>query len=216
MKGKTVAEYRFEKDNSFNDNLKKSYKQIYQEKYPEYFAFIEEFQSKFYEHCSDDMTMGCDYSLYIHLTDHIFRFKPKHLIEYGPGFTTVLLHRISQDIDWGMKVFSYEDDEKWFEILKQNGFDVFGSMELVKMSVEDRDNFYYCTYEHDLEKHREVDYVFIDGPGEVIIDDIRKDNINLNLEKLLNFTGRKIPYLIDGRHHTQQHYKKLHGGIFPY
>ena len=216
MKGKTVREYRLEKDNSFNDNFKKTYRDIYKQWYPKYHEFIEDFQSSFYEMSSDDMTMGCDYSLYITLTEHIFRFKPKHFIEYGPGFTTVLLHRIAQDLNWEMKVYSYEDDERWYSILKQYGFDPFGTLQLVNMNVEERDGFYYCTYEHDLEKHKDVDYVLIDGPGEVIRNGIRKDNINLNLEKLLSHTGRKIPYLIDGRHFTQQHYRVLHGGINPY
>lgn len=201
---RTVKQFRVEgeKDGTRPQNKLKN-------DYPELYEYMHELHSKFNRHKASTMTMGCSYGFYRDIARNIFGEKPKHLIEYGPGFTTLLLHKISEIADWDMKVYSYECDENWFKILKDNGFDPFGTMELVDLEIVEKENIYHCTYKHDLNKHKNVDYVLIDGPGIVTVNGVRKDNINLNLDLLSSSFNKKIRYDIDGRHNTQVYYRRL-------
>ena len=201
---KTIKQFRIEGDK--NSPLKAK---LFQTEYPELYDYINDAHTKVNRFRADNMTMGCSYGMYRDLTRHILGLKPKHIIEYGPGFTTILLHKISQMVDWKMEVYSYEDDERWFNILNDNGFNPFGTMELVELEVVEKDNIYFCEYKHDLTKHKDVDYVLVDGPGIVVVDGVRRDNINVNLEVLSKSFNKKIQYDIDGRHNTQVYYRRL-------
>jgi len=197
---KTVEEYRQEKDDLFQVER-------YKAEYPVYYSFINDFQKKFYKEDHKTVTMGADYGFYYFLTQHILHKKPKHIVEYGPGFTTVLMHRLSQDLDYDLKVTSYEDTPLWFDRLNDMKCNPFGTMKLVDLKLEkETDNFYYCYYDHSLEDHRDVDFVIIDGPGKVIINDISKTNININLDMMEKSFDREIEHMIDGRHDTNLFY----------
>lgn len=197
----TLREYRGDKE---LHGIYLEYYKRYKEKYPEYFNFISEAQEKFYDSSMEELTMGADYGFYLYMTDYIIDHKPKHIIEYGPGFTTLLLHRIVQDIDHKVEVYSYEDNEKWFENNKRLGFDPFGTMELVDMELEVKGGLVYATYIHDVEKHKDVDCIIIDGPGPLEIDGVNRPSVTTNADLLEKTFDREIRTLIEGRHHTQQ------------
>ena len=200
----TLKSYREDKESS---GLMLEYKNRYKKQYPDFYNFINETQKKLYDSSSLDVTMGCDYGFYLHMTNQIIDHEYKHIIEYGPGFTTLLLHRIIQDLDYKVQVYSYEDSEKWFNNNKKIGVDVFGTMELVKMDTELKDDKIYCEYKHSIDKHRDVDCIIIDGPGPIVIDGKGYPIITTNADLLENVLDREIPVLIEGRHFTQEYYK---------
>jgi len=199
----TVKEYRQYKDDlEAQERLKN--------KFPEYYTFIKEYQEQFYDENASLMTMGCSYSVYFDLIKQLLGHrKPKHIIEYGPGFTTVLIKRVLQDVDYPVKFFSYENDAKYYNYLLEKGFDISDVVEVVDLDIKDSKDFYYVTYKHDIEKHRDVDFIFIDGPGHIKQNGASKPNINLNLELLSTTFNRFIQYTIDGRADTQKYYKNL-------
>jgi hypothetical protein len=93
-------------------------------------------------------------------------------------------------------------------MLLDHGFNEGGVIRLVDMEIEDSGDNYLCTYSHDLEPHKEVDLIFIDGPGLVKVNGVKKPNINMNLKLLSEYTGRSIKYFIDGRRDTRQYYNE--------
>lgn len=198
-----IEEYRKDKDNPV-------FIADFKSRYPTYYEYIEPLHKKFYGYDSTEITMGCSYAVYSHLLDNVLKNKPKHIIEYGPGFTTLLFLRAFKDLNYTPKFTSYENDPTFFKILVDNGFNEENVIELVDLEVVDAGDTYHCTYLHDLDKHKDVDFVFIDGPGHVSLNDKRKPNINLNLKLLSdNLQGKKIMYMIDGRRDTQVFYQEL-------
>ena len=196
-----LGEYRADKELS---GLYLMYKERFKKDYPEYYKFINEAQDKFYSSSVKDITMGVDYGFYHLMTRQIIDHECKHIIEYGPGFTTLLLHRIVQDLDYEVKVYSYEDNEKWFKSNKDNGLDPFNNIELVDMDLEIKGGLLYCTYIHDLEKHRDVDCIIIDGPGPLSVDGISSPPVTTNADLFEKTFDREIRTLIEGRHFTQR------------
>lgn len=196
-----IAEYRKDKDNiEFIEQFK--------EDFPQYFDFVDSTHRKFYGYDKDIMTMGCSYAIYRNLVRDILHNRPKHIIEYGPGFTTLLFLKVFEDLDYTPEFYSYENDPSFYKILSENGFNPDGIISLVDMKVEVSDEIHFCTYLHDLQKHKDVDYIFIDGPGNVNVDGKVRPNINLNLKELSELGGgKRINYLIDGRSHTRKFYK---------
>lgn len=197
-----VEYYRRDKDN-------KEFVEQFKLEYPAYYEYIDAAQKKFYEYDSREMTMGCSYAIYRNLVTKILRQKPKHIIEYGPGFSTLLMLRVFEDLDYTPEFTSYENDPSFYKMLVDNGFDKNNVIQLVDMEVEDAGDTYNCTYIHDLEKHKDVDFIFIDGPGHVVVNDKKKDNINMNLKVFSEYLGnRYISYFIDGRGKTQKFYRE--------
>lgn len=199
----TLKEYRQEKDDLGQQNKLKA-------KYPAYFKFIKEYQEKFYAEDISIMTMGCTYDVYLDLLNEILGDKkPNHIVEYGPGFTTVFIKRILEDIDRPVKFYSYENDAKYYNYLLEKGFDIQDVVEVVDLEVKEVQDTYHVTYNHDLEKHRDVDFVFIDGPGHITLNGKFKPNVNLNLQILSERFNKNISYTIDGRHQTQVYYRNF-------
>lgn len=196
-----IKEYRIEKDDLNQYNR-------FKEHYPEYCDFITSFQNRFYDYDYSEMTMGADYGFYHGLVNSLVCDKPKHVVEYGPGFTTLLIDKVLSDLGYDYKFTSYENESKWYKILDDIGCNPNQCIELVDSRiVKDADDAYYFEYIHDLDKHRDVDYVIIDGPGEVYVNDIRKDNINVNLDMMEKRFNRSIRHIIDGRKKTRKFYE---------
>lgn len=196
----TIKEYRVNKNSE--DLVSK-----FRSKYEEYYLFMKQVHDKFDSFSSDEMTMGADYGLYFALTTILIKDKPKHIIEYGPGFTTLLMHRVLQDQDYTPEIYCYEDRPEWYDILKEHGFDPFNNIELVECKcVKETEDRFYVYYDHDLDKHKDVDFILIDGPGLFVYNGDVKDNINTNLHVMEKRFNRRIMKLIDGRKKTQKFY----------
>lgn len=212
--GQKLKEYRLDKEET---ELYIMYKERYKKEYPEYYEFLNESHNIFSESDIGNITMGTDYGFYHQMTNEIIHNKRKHIVEYGPGFTTLLLHRIVQDLDYEVKVFSYEDNKKFYESNKNNGLNPFNTIELVDMDLEIKNELLYCTYLHDLEKHKNVDCVIIDGPGPLRVNDVGYRTITTNADLFEKTFDREISTLIEGRHYSQvfmrTHYKQRQRNI---
>lgn len=180
---------------------------LFAERYPEYSTFIDNFQANYYGSAKEEVTMGGCYGYYTSICRIVLDHHPKHIIEYGPGFSTVLLHRVIQDLDYTPVVTSYESSPFWFNRLKEMNCDPFGSIQLVDLNiVKEENDIVYVEYVHDLEKHRDVDFILLDGPTNSSYEGSSR-NINLNVDRLEKAFDRRIRHTIDGRHETQQYYK---------
>lgn len=203
----SLRDYRYDKE---AEGLYLTYYNKYRELYPSYFNFIKEAQEKYYDRSTSDITMGADYGFYLRMTQLIIDDELKHIVEYGPGFTTLLLHRIIQDLDYKVEVFSYEDNEKWFNNNTKMGVDVFGTMELVDMDIELKDDLLYCKYKHNIAKHKDVDCIIIDGPGPLKLNGKYYPSVTTNAKDYIDtFKDNNISILIEGRHETQQFCRNL-------
>lgn len=198
--GKTLKEYRLDKETG---ELFTMYKERYEKKYPQYYEFINKAHNKFNDSSIENVSMGVDYGFYHKMTEEIIYNKCKHIVEYGPGFTTLLLHRIVQDLKYEVKVYSYEDNKNWYESNKNNGLVPFNTIELVDMDLEIKNDLLYCTYIHDLEKHKDVDCIIIDGPGGLQVDGVGFHTITTNADLFEKTFDREILTLVEGRHFTQ-------------
>ena len=198
----TFKEYRTHYDERRYDDWKKQF--------PKYHDLMEEFHEKFNDIEVTDVSTGATYGWYRKITLFITKFKPKHIIEYGPGFSTYLISNIIKDLDYKVKFTSYEDHPKYYNNVKKNGMDPLNVVELVDYQITVKDNLYYFEYLHDYDKHKDVDCIFVDGPGRLTIYEEFKPNVNLNLEKFIFKLNKPILHAIDGRHDTGVHYQNLY------
>ena len=58
-----------------------------------------------------------------------------------------------------------------------------------------------------MEPYKDVDFMIIDGPDYRLYGD--KLGVTTNLELLVNYTNKKIPYFIDGRSGTVEYYQSI-------
>ncbi len=72
------------------------------------------------------------------------------------------------------------------------------------MDLEIKGGLLYCTYIHDLEKHRDVDLIIIDGPGPLLVDGISRPPVTTNADIFEKTFNREIATLVEGRHFTQR------------
>ena len=202
METKTFKEYRSNYPTINYDDWKK--------RFPLYHDMMEEFHSKFDDIPKEQVSTGGTYSWYRKIALFITKFKPKHIIEYGPGFSTYLISKVIKDLDYNIKFTSYEDRPQYYNYIKEYGMDPLNVVELVDYQITVKDDLYYFEYLHDYEKHKDVDCIFIDGPGKLTVYDKYKPNINLNLEKFIRKLNKPILHTIDGRHDTAVYYKRLY------
>ena len=145
---------------------------------------------------------GLDDIDYHIITEYIKKNRPKLIVEYGSGESTYYINNLLDELDYGGRIVSFEDNEFYYNRIKEYGLDPKGSVNLVPLETGFEDNCTGARYLHSYEGLEEVDYVIIDGP------DIGKLNVSTtyNLLDMWRKFDRFIPYFIDGRHGTKQFY----------
>ena len=189
---------------------KDSGKDLFRKKYPKYFRLVSDIYNSFEDKPYGDVTMGCSYIFYANILDHIIKNRPKSIIEYGPGVTTYLIEILLLELNtYDCKFVSFEDDQYWYNQLKDQGLDPHDNVELVKLKWFSKGENNFTEYQHDYERFQDVYFIILDGPGMVVQNDIRYD-INYNLHKLVDYAGQTINCIVDGRKSTQQYYNALY------
>jgi hypothetical protein len=135
---------------------------------------------------------------------YIIENKPKFVLEYGGGRSTWVLTLLINELNYGGKIVGIENQEFWYNDHVNKGLNEFDNIILIEEYEIDDDKF---TYVHDMEPYKDVDFVIIDGPDYRLYGD--KLGITTNLELLVNYTNKKIPYFIDGRSGTVEYYQSI-------
>lgn len=134
----------------------------------------------------------------------IFTKKPKLTLEYGGGASTFIIGKLLKELNYGGKIIGFEDQKKYYDIHVDNGHNIDNN---IIHTPEYKINGKKFTYVHDLEPYKDVDFVILDGPDYRNYGDAL--GVTDNLELLVNYTGREIPYFMDGRTGCVKYYKEL-------
>ncbi len=208
-------------------------------KYPKYYDFKQSFNDGYNQlkderkHKGQGMA-GCDHEDYVYFIEYINEKRPKHIVEYGSGWSTMIIDKVITDLDYGAEFISFEEDEYWYNHIKEYNFDVNDRVNLVpieksypngkaewdvngqrlpsiKLISKKLSNGPWVTYIHDFEKIEDVDWVILDGPYLHNYGDFEGDTANgtLNLELLLNKFGGPMDVWIDQRFGTQEYYNAI-------
>jgi len=188
-----------------------------------YYDWLQEFRSNWKWQEGDKFPAGCNEDDYIYIIDYIYKHRPKHIVEYGSGWTTMLIDKVITNLDYGAEFISFEDNEYYYNIYNKYGFDVNNRINLVPAESgiiymthkKDLIGTFYVTYVHDFEKITDVDWVLIDGPQmnkyphptlTNYFPSGKPASTTLNLELLLKEFGGPMDVWIDGRQSTQNYY----------
>lgn len=136
--------------------------------------------------------------------------KPKLIVEYGSGDSTYYLYKCLEELNYGGKLITYEDNPEWYnKSLKDFPF-LKDVLKLVKVQTVDS-KLGYLKYDHKLEDIKEVEMVVIDGPDYrlFLTEDGGPSNVTTNLEDIVNYLGKEIPFFIDGREGCIGYYNNL-------
>ena len=161
--------------------------------------------------------MFSDYRFF-HLYKHIMRLRPKSVIEYGSGSSTVfiseLLKYIHMESGLKAKVVSYEQSEHFYDLLQENfpnELREYGEIILAPLQLQRFGDYRGLSYKID-KYPKAADLVYIDGPTR-----IKKDQNNpkfwfmSDIINLIN-NGCDVKFaLTDHRFVNYLPYKKLIG-----
>lgn len=138
---------------------------------------------------------------YSEILQYIEKHKPKCIVEYGSGFSTMLIQEKIDELKLDTKFFSFEDNKHYYDVIK----DTIESTQAVKLVPYERDNKNpnIGRYSHTYHGMKDVDFVIIDGP------DVGRYNIDAttnaaDLKK--KYPKNKIKVFIQGRISTQKWY----------
>lgn len=188
----------------------------FMELYPEYCQFMVDFHAKFEDRPRNEFPMGADFSFYFEVTEKILKNKYKHVIEYGAGFTTRLLSHIKHNIDWDLQVTTYENVQYYIDLIKSNGFDPDNTIKFVDFYYDNtkKENIVYC--KHDLDIHKDVDFIIIDGPDHSFVGDTTKEGKTINgmYGILSDYLNKDIDLSIDGRQLNRSYYNLYYNKDF--
>ncbi len=188
--------------------------------YPEYCQYMLDLHEK-YEHldAKGPNPIGAFFKFYHKsIVKKIIDQKLKHVVEYGAGFTTLLLHKIKHTVNWDFEYYSYENVKVYLDTIKEFGFDPDNCIEYVECYCDDKSEpeWNSVIYKHDLEKHRDIDLLiidgpgkFLDGPGGVMLNTTWKTDKRCttgNYKILADYLGRDFDLSIDGRWNVRQYY----------
>jgi len=180
-----------------NDKSIEELKEYFQVNYSKYFDI-------WYDGYWSSKFTGVGMAVALYLTGYIHNKRPKYIVEYGSGVTTLLMSTVLKDLNYGGSVISFEDNKEYYELGKDSGFYKNSQVHLVDVTI-DKDQT--CHYNHDMSLIKDVDFVLDDGP------DIAKYNCNVstNMIKLKDHFKTNFSFLIDGRIQQQRYYKSLFG-----
>ena len=135
----------------------------------------------------------------------IIKNKPKLIVEYGSGGSTYFLQELLNELDYGGKLISFEDNEKFYDKSCSN-------IRLVKVEIVDRIKG-SLRYVHDLDLIKDVELVIIDGPDyqRYLNDEGNPTNLTLNLQDIVEHLNKEVPFFIDGRTGCINYYNNVLG-----
>lgn len=153
---------------------------------------------------------GMDDEDYQEIEAYIRAERPKLIVEYGSGESTFFINNLLDELDYGGRIISFEDNEYYFNLIKEYGLDEKGSVNLVPVETGFEEVCTGARYIHSYEGLEEVDFVILDGP------DIGKLGVNttFNLLDMWKKFNKFIPYFIDGRKGTKLFYKHHETHLF--
>lgn len=184
--------------------------------YPQYCQYMLDLHAKYDNKPKNEFPMGADYGFYFEITEKIIKNKYKHIIEYGSGFTTMLLHHIKHSVDWDIQYTSYENVQPYIDLLISEGFDPDNSIKYVDYYYDNTKQEKVVNAEHDLDIHKDVDYIIIDGPDSNYLGVTTKEGAAINgmygiLSEHLN---KEIDLSIDGRHYVRVYHNTYYNKGF--
>jgi|TARA_B100000287_G_scaffold417576_1_gene453509 hypothetical protein len=149
---------------------------------------------------------------YINALEHIVEHKPKFIVEYGAGQSTLMITELVNYLDYGGKVIAYESEEKFYNQHIERGWNKYNNIHLVEIEEEHHEFLPNkiipgVTYIHPMEDIQGVDFVIIDGPD--LQTFTSKPDTTFNLKEIVDYLGYEIPFFIDGRRGTIIYYDKL-------
>jgi len=159
---------------------------------------------------------GASYSDYLTLYEQVKSFKPREVVEFGTGITSVvlaqaLIENAREDGGPTGRVTSMEDDRDWYEIAKSRlPEEVSGIVELVHSPKVD--GYYKCFRGVQYEEipDRPYDFVFSDGPDRH--SPVNGDKLfNLDLINLVRRSEKPIRAVVDNHYLTFYILQKVFG-----
>ena len=186
-----------EKDNRTIEELK----EFFLNEYPKYYEIWRKgyWETKF---------TGVGMAVALYLTGYIHEYRPKSIVEYGSGMTTLLMSTILEDLNYGGSISTFEDDHKYYSLGESTGLyskmNGKNKIELTPVVVSDKKQ---CYYDHNINKIDSVDFVLDDGPN------INKYNCDasINMIMLQEHFKKPFSFLIDGRIRQQKFYQSKYG-----
>lgn len=175
-------------------------------------AFQKEHSEKGY-----NVSTGIDNEDYRLLYDYIIEHKPKHIVEYGSGYSTWFLYNVINDLNLNTKLTSYENDTVFYNYIIDNFSFLKNTVNLVDIGCVDTvvckhrvlaQEYTSCRFLHSYKDIEEVDFVIIDGPG-YSGSPYCNCEITLNWEDLSKHFKRDIKCWIDGRNCCRDYYKEI-------
>ena len=138
---------------------------------------------------------------YSEILQYIEEHKPKCIVEYGSGFSTMLIQEKIDELKLDTKFFSFEDNKHYYDVIKDN----IESTQAMKLVPYERDNKNpkLGRYSHTYKGMKDVDFVIIDGP-DVGRYGIHATTNAADLKK--KYPKNKIKVFIQGRKTTQEWY----------
>ena len=158
-------------------------------------------------HKAYDLPTGQSEDDYKLIADHIEKYKPKCIVEYGSGFSTRIIQKKINELGLNTKFFSFEDNRHFYDIMKEH-IELTDVVELVPFErQEDKVGRYYHSYDG----MEDVDFVMIDGPDTGRYN-IRATTNVVDLHE--KFPNNKINVFIQGRTSTTEYYIEKYGNRF--
>tara|TARA_A100001515_G_scaffold136457_1_gene128227 strand:- start:2509 stop:3057 length:549 start_codon:yes stop_codon:yes gene_type:complete len=141
---------------------------------------------------------------YINAIKYIMENKPKVIVEYGGGKSTLMITELVNYLDYGGKVIAYESGESFYKKHIESGWNKYNNINLVEMEETIEYEIPGIRYVHPMEDIQGVDFVIIDGPD---LHSFSSDPATtFNLMDIVNHLGYEVPYFIDGRKFTRNFY----------
>jgi predicted O-methyltransferase YrrM len=159
---------------------------------------------------------GASYSDYLTLYEQVKTFKPKEVVEFGTGITSIvlaqaLIENAREDGGPIGRVTSMEDDRGWFEVAKSRlPEELSGIIELVHSPKVD--GYYKCFrgVQYEALPKRPYDFVFSDGPDRH--SPVNGDKLfNLDLINVVRRSERPVRAVVDNHYLTFYILQKVFG-----
>ena len=145
--------------------------------------------------------MGDD-GKYFSAIHHIRVNRPKLILEYGGGRSTFIISKILDELNYGGKIISFEENKEFYDYHIEEGSNEYNNIVYIEDTIIDG---IFFTYTHDLEPYKDVEFIIIDGPDERVT----KTAVTLNLELFVDYLGKEIPYFVDSRGGCVEYYRDV-------